>query len=120
LFSPHYARFIVQANDSTQVKVIKTCLLQNFVTIDNYQALLCEFIVCLPFHPLILQLANSFLHLVGSQDYTDDVDEALVAGTIQRVSHIAHTFPEATAQCLNVLMACIKNPHGRSIFPSSA
>jgi len=88
LFSPHYTQFIVRSDDSTQVKGIKTRLLRNFVTADNCQALLREFI-----------------------DYTDDVDETLVAGAIQGIGHIARTLPESTAQCLNALMACIKSPH---------
>ncbi|KAN0120918.1 Adaptin N terminal region domain containing protein [Russula decolorans] len=88
LFSPHYTQFIVRSDDSTHVKGIKTRLLRNFVTADNCQALLREFI-----------------------DYTDDVDETLVAGAIQGIGHIARTLPESTAQCLNALMACIKSPH---------
>ena len=58
-----------------------------------------------------------FRHPVGVQDYTDDVDETLVAGAIQGVGHIARTLPEVTSQCLNALMACIKSPHGRYLFP---
>ena len=49
LFSPHYTRFVVRADDSSQVKVTKTRLLRNFVTADNCQALLREFIVRLHF-----------------------------------------------------------------------
>ncbi|KAI9440114.1 adaptin N terminal region-domain-containing protein [Lactarius indigo] len=88
LFSSHYTRFVVRTDDSTQVKDTKTRLLRNFVTVDNYQALLREFV-----------------------DYTDDVDETLVAGAIQGIGHIARNLPESTAQCLNALMACIKSPH---------
>jgi hypothetical protein len=44
-----------------------------------------------PISPPVLQPANSFLRLAGSQDYTDDMDEMLVAGAIQGVGHIAHT-----------------------------
>ncbi|KAF8267120.1 adaptin N terminal region-domain-containing protein [Lactarius quietus] len=74
--------------DSTQVTDTKMRLLRNFVTVDNYQALLREFM-----------------------DYTDDVDETLVAGVIQGIGHIARNLPESTAQCLNALMACIESPH---------
>ncbi|KAH9028534.1 adaptin N terminal region-domain-containing protein [Lactarius hengduanensis] len=88
LFSSHYTRFIVRSDDSTQVKDSKTRLLRNFVTVDNYQALLREFV-----------------------DYTDDVDETLVAGAIQGIGHIARNLPESTAQCLNALLACIQSPH---------
>ncbi|KAI0293827.1 adaptin N terminal region-domain-containing protein [Russula brevipes] len=88
LFSPHYTRFVVRADDSTQVKGTKTCLLRNLITVDNCQALLREFI-----------------------DYTDDVDETLVAESIQGIGHIARTLPDSTTQCLNALMACIKSPH---------
>ncbi|KAH9057872.1 adaptin N terminal region-domain-containing protein [Lactarius vividus] len=88
LFSSYYTRFVVRTDDSTQVKDIKTRLLRNFVTVDNYQALLREFV-----------------------DYTDDVDETLVSGAIQGIGHIARNLPESTAQCLNALMACIKSPH---------
>ncbi|KAH9018479.1 adaptin N terminal region-domain-containing protein [Lactarius pseudohatsudake] len=88
LFSSHYTRFVVRSDDSTQVKDSKTRLLRNFVTVDNYQALLREFV-----------------------DYTDDVDETLVAGAIQGIGHIARNLPESTAQCLNALLACIKSPH---------
>ncbi|KAH9958555.1 adaptin N terminal region-domain-containing protein [Russula dissimulans] len=88
LFSPHYTRFIIRADDSTQLKGTKTRLLRNLVTVDNCQALLREFI-----------------------DYTDDVDETLVAEAIQGIGHIARTLPELTTQCLNALLACIKSPH---------
>jgi hypothetical protein len=44
-----------------------------------------------PISSSMLQLANSFLHLAGSQDYTDAIDEMLVAGATQGVSHIART-----------------------------
>lgn len=88
LFSSHYTRLVVRTDDSTQVKDTKTRLLRNFVTVDNYQVLLREFV-----------------------DYTDDVDETLVAGAIQGIGHIARNLPESTAQCLNALMACIKSPY---------
>jgi hypothetical protein len=39
-----------------------------------------------------------------------------VAGAIQGVGHVARMLPEATAQCLNALMACIKSPHGTFLF----
>ncbi|KAI0259849.1 adaptin N terminal region-domain-containing protein [Gloeopeniophorella convolvens] len=88
LFSLHYTRFIIRADDSTRLKEIKSRLLQYFVTAENHQALLREFV-----------------------DYADDVDETLVAGAIQGIGHMARTIPESSAQCLNALMACIKSPH---------
>ncbi|KAI0249870.1 adaptin N terminal region-domain-containing protein [Lactifluus subvellereus] len=88
LFSPYYTRFVVRADDSTQVKDTKIRLLRNFITADNFQALLREFV-----------------------DYTDDVDETLIAGAIRGIGQIARTLPESTTQCLNALTACIKSPH---------
>jgi hypothetical protein len=51
------------------------------------------------------------------QDYTDDVDETLVAEAIKGIGHIARTLSESTTQCLNALMACIQSPHGKLPFP---
>jgi AP-3 complex subunit beta len=45
LFSPFYSRFLVCTDDIQQVKRDKVRLLLNILTIDNYQAILREFIV---------------------------------------------------------------------------
>ena len=111
MFSPHYTRFVVRTDDSTQVKDTKTRLLRNFAAVDNYQGLLREFVVS----PVFIRSPRGTtcqLSIAFGQDYTDDVDETLVAGAIQGIGHIARNLPESTAQCLNALMACIKSPHG--------
>ncbi|THH14725.1 hypothetical protein EW146_g5644 [Bondarzewia mesenterica] len=98
LFSPYYTYFIVRADDSAQVKVDKMRLLQLFVNIENYQALLREFV-----------------------DYAEDVNDELVAGAIRAIGHTAKTIPESIQQCLNALMTFIKSRHGQPLFspPSS-
>ncbi|KAI0313175.1 adaptin N terminal region-domain-containing protein [Amylostereum chailletii] len=95
LFSPYYTRFIIHADDSSPVKATKMRLLQLFVTADNHQALLREFI-----------------------DYADDDDDTLVEGAIRAIGHIARVAPESSQQCLNALMAFIKSRH--DIVVSSA
>lgn len=45
LFAPYYTHFLVRADDSKQVKADKIQLLRMFINVDNYQALLRDFIV---------------------------------------------------------------------------
>jgi hypothetical protein len=86
-------------------------LLRNLITVDNCQALLREFVVSR------LYSVAAHLVLIFVQDYTDDVDETLIAGSIRGIGQIARTLPESTTPCLNALTACIKSPHGRPPFP---
>ncbi|KAI0048976.1 hypothetical protein FA95DRAFT_973714 [Auriscalpium vulgare] len=88
LFSPHYIRFTIRADDSAQVKVDKIRLLRSFVNIENYQALSREFV-----------------------DYADDFDEGLAAGAVQAIGHTARVIPEAMQHCLNALLGFIKSRH---------
>lgn len=88
LFAPYYAYFVVRADDSVHGKADKVRLLELFVNVENHQALLREFI-----------------------DYAEDVDDALVAGAIRAIGHIARVVPGSTQQCLNALLTFIKSRH---------
>ncbi|KAH9943703.1 adaptin N terminal region-domain-containing protein [Amylocystis lapponica] len=84
----NYVRFLVRADDVRQVKMDKIQLLRAIITVDNYQALLREFI-----------------------SYADDADDDLVANAIQAIGYCARLIPEATQQCFTALMSFIQSRH---------
>lgn len=47
LFYPHYARFLIRTSDILQIKRDKLRILLCLITIENYQSLLREFVVCI-------------------------------------------------------------------------
>ncbi|KAF8150686.1 adaptin N terminal region-domain-containing protein [Crassisporium funariophilum] len=88
LFSPFYARFLVRSDDLIQVKKDKINLLLNVLTVDNYAAIMREFM-----------------------DYADDVDDSVVAEAIRALGRCAIRIPESVQQCLTALMTMIKSPY---------
>ncbi|KAH7912022.1 adaptin N terminal region-domain-containing protein [Hygrophoropsis aurantiaca] len=86
LFSPHYLRLIARTDDAQQVKRDKIRLLLNICTLENYQAILREFV-----------------------EYAEDVDDQVVADSIGAIGQCASLIPACTHQCLSALMGMIKS-----------
>ncbi|OCH90335.1 hypothetical protein OBBRIDRAFT_793423 [Obba rivulosa] len=86
--SPFYTRFLVRASDIRQVKKDKVRLLRAVISVDNYQALLREFVT-----------------------YAEDTDDELVADAIQAIGYCARLVPDSTQQCLTSLMSFIQSKH---------
>ncbi|KAH7884593.1 adaptin N terminal region-domain-containing protein [Phlebopus sp. FC_14] len=85
LFSSYYTRILVRTDDSEQVKRDKIKTLLNLCNIDNHQALLREFI-----------------------DYSEDVDDAVVADAINAIGQCSRLVPTCIQECLSALMMMIK------------
>lgn len=52
LFAPHYSRFLLRATDLRETKKLKLSILLKLLSLDNYQFLLREFVVCETIVPL--------------------------------------------------------------------
>ncbi|KAG5646111.1 hypothetical protein DXG03_004350 [Asterophora parasitica] len=88
LFAPFYPRFLLRTDDLRQVKQDKIKLLLNIINVDNYSAILREFI-----------------------DYADDANDVVVSDAIQGIGKCARLIPESSQQCLNALLTMIKGGH---------
>ncbi|KAF9522067.1 adaptin N terminal region-domain-containing protein [Crepidotus variabilis] len=95
LFSSHYTRFLVRSDDFTQVKKDKIRLLLNVLNIDNYAAIMREFI-----------------------DYAEDINDTVVTEAIMALGQCATRIPECMPQCLTALITMIKSRY--DIVVSSA
>ncbi|KAH7928278.1 hypothetical protein BV22DRAFT_1030929 [Leucogyrophana mollusca] len=88
LLSSHYLRLLVRTDDAPQVKQDKIRLLINILTLDNYQAVLREFV-----------------------EYAEDVNDQVVADAINAIGQCARLIPACTHQCLSALMSMLKSKH---------
>ncbi|KJA26226.1 hypothetical protein HYPSUDRAFT_198985 [Hypholoma sublateritium FD-334 SS-4] len=86
LFAPHYTRFLVRSDDLTVVKKTKIQLLLRLLTVDNWSAILREFI-----------------------EYADDMDDTVVSEAIHALGTCSAHVPEAIPSCLTALITMIKS-----------
>ncbi|KAF9472124.1 hypothetical protein BDN70DRAFT_887352 [Pholiota conissans] len=86
LFAPQYARFMVRTDDLAQVKNDKIRLLLRVLTVDNWNAILREFI-----------------------DYADDTDDSVVSEAIRALGVSSSRIPESIQTCLTALINMIKS-----------
>ncbi|KAF8659046.1 hypothetical protein AX16_001919 [Volvariella volvacea WC 439] len=95
LFVPYFARFLIRSDDTQVAKLEKIRLLVHFITVDNHQAILREFI-----------------------DYADDPDDQVVSSAVRGIGTCATKIPDCTPQCLTALITMIGSPY--DIVVSSA
>ncbi|KAF8169768.1 adaptin N terminal region-domain-containing protein [Pholiota molesta] len=86
LFAPFYARFLVRTDDLTQVKKDKIRLLLHVLTVDNWNAIMREFI-----------------------EYADDTDDSVVSESIRALGVCSARVPESIQMCLTALINMIKS-----------
>ncbi|PPQ75253.1 hypothetical protein CVT24_007431 [Panaeolus cyanescens] len=87
LFSPHFSRFLVRADDPQATKILKIRLLSKLINSENYPTILREFI-----------------------NYSQDVDDEAVSVAIHSLGNCAVRIPESVSQCLTALISMIKSP----------
>ncbi|KAF9446612.1 hypothetical protein P691DRAFT_761494 [Macrolepiota fuliginosa MF-IS2] len=95
LFSPYYSRFLSRTDDTREVKRDKIRLLLRILTLENYGAILREFI-----------------------DYSDDVDDLVVSDSIHAIGRCASAIPESTQQCLAALIGMIQSGNDSVTSPA--
>ncbi|EGN98995.1 hypothetical protein SERLA73DRAFT_168569 [Serpula lacrymans var. lacrymans S7.3] len=86
LFSSHYLRLLVRADDPQQVRRDKIRVLLNILNADNYQIILREFTT-----------------------YAEDMDDEVVGNAIAAIGHCARLIPDCVPQCLAILMDMIRS-----------
>ena len=112
LLAPHYTRFLVRCDDLSGVKKDKIQLMLNAVNVENWAAILREFIV----RPRLFMF--HLLMLYCEQDYAEDTDDSAVEEAIGAVGSIAMRISQTDCmnQCLTALITMIKSRYGAFCF----
>lgn len=127
LFAPYYARFLVRTDDLTQVKKDKIRLLLHVLTVDNWNAILREFIVSTTVlfyfpseeHISCIHVLCACMSLIYAdcnlfQEYADDTDDTVVSESIRALGVCSARVPESIQMCLTALINMIKSRYGTS------